>query len=408
MSSRKLLLLFLAAALISACGRKEPPKPPPSRIPAPINDLDVQQRGQEVLLTMSYPSVTLGGLPIEELAAVQIWKTSRIISSFGEPTESEVEADSMDPGDAEEVPATAETEEPEVEEPETSLFSLSAGTEGDEEEEQAKESSVDVSGRDFAGTANPIWTLAGSQLDSGVIGDQLLIRIPLDDLIKGSEEEEEIFVFGARSVIDKNRASPFSNLVKLFPRTPPAAPKDLVVEATLNGVQVDWETNDEAIGYRVYRRNANIREYGEALYKAREDLGTYLDRTAIFGERYIYTVTGVGNLEPLVESTIAAEHEVDYKDRFPPATPTEVVALAETGRVRLLWQPSSSTDTEGYWIYRQDPGAGFAAVNTELVLGSEYLDRELASGLTYRYYILAVDAKGNQSEASEEIEVRVP
>ena len=74
----------------------------------------------------------------------------------------------------------------------------------------------------------------------------------------------------------------------------------------------------------------------------------------------------------------------------------------------MLWQSSSSSDTQGYWIYRQDPGAGFAAINTELVVGSEYLDSEVASGLTYRYYILAVDAKGNQSQPSEEIEVRVP
>jgi len=82
--------------------------------------------------------------------------------------------------------------------------------------------------------------------------------------------------------------------------------------------------------------------------------------------------------------------------------------LPETGRVRLLWQPSSSADTQGYWIYRQDPGESFRAVNAELVVGSEYLDRDLASGLTYRFYILAVDAEGNLSAASEEIAVRVP
>ena len=76
--------------------------------------------------------------------------------------------------------------------------------------------------------------------------------------------------------------------------------------------------------------------------------------------------------------------------------------------MRLLWEASTSEDTQGYWIYRLDPGAGFHAINSELVLGSEYLDSEVASGSTYRYYILAVDSRDNQSEASEEIEVRVP
>ena len=67
MSSRSLAIVLLLVVLAPACGRKEPPKPPPSRIPAPINDLSIQQRGQEILLTMTYPSVTLGGLPIEDL-----------------------------------------------------------------------------------------------------------------------------------------------------------------------------------------------------------------------------------------------------------------------------------------------------------------------------------------------------
>ena len=119
-------------------------------------------------------------------------------------------------------------------------------------------------------------------------------------------------------------------------------------------------------------------------------------------------MTSISSREPLVESAISTEHEVNYEDRFPPAVPSEVVALAEPGRVRLLWEASISEDTQGYWIYRKDPGEQFKAINEELVLGSEYLDADLASGLLYRYTILAVDDRGNMSEASEEIEVRVP
>lgn len=408
MYSRKLIPVLLVAALVSACGRKEPPKPPPSKIPAPIADLEIQQRGQEIILAMSYPSVTLSGLPIAELQAIEIWQMSRFISSFAEPTDSGLEAaGSETQAPVDEEPAVEEPAvEAEAEEPEASLFSLPTTLAGDEEEGPS-ESLIDIKGRDFAAVARLTWALQGADIDSAVVGDRLIIKIPLEEVITGGDEEE-ILVFAARSLADKKRASPFSNLVKLFPRTPPVAPAGLSVEPTPNGVQVDWEINDEALGYRVYRRNAKVRDYAEPLYKAREGLSSYIDRTAIFGDRYIYTVTSVGNLEPVVESAIAAEHEVNYKDRFPPAMPTEIVALPETGRVRLLWQASSSTDTQGYWIYRQDPGGSFQAVNAELVVGSEYLDRDLASGLTYRYYILAVDAKGNLSEASAEVEVRVP
>lgn len=405
MFCRRLIFLLVVASLVPACGRKEPPKPPPSKIPAPISDLEIQQRGQEVILTMSYPSVTLGGLPIDELEALEIWKVSRILSTFVESTDQGLETEAAEEeGTESEEPVV---EEPAAEEPEASLFSLPSTVVGDNEEEQQKESLIEVRGKDFAAIAVLVHRQEGSQLDSAVVGNQLFVKIPLEEVTQRGDEEE-ILVFGARTLVDKQRASPFSNLVKLYPRTPPPAPTNLTVEATPDGVQIDWEIIEDAIGYRVYRRNAKVRDYAEPLYKAREDLGSYLDRSAVFGERYIYTVTSVGNLEPPVESAVAAEHEVDYKDRFPPTTPTEVVALPETGRVRLLWQPSSSADTQGYWIYRQDPGASFRAVNAELIVGSEYLDIDLASGLTYRYYILAVDTEGNLSTPSEEIAVRVP
>ena len=406
MYSRKLLLPLLVVAVMSACGRKEPPKPPPSKIPAPISDLELQQRGQEVLLTMSYPSVTLGGLPIEELEAIEIWQVSRILSSLAVPEE---EAEAAGEGEAEpaeepeaEVPAAEE-----VDEPETSLFSLPSVTET-EEDEESKEDLIEVRGRDFAALAKLAWRIEGPEIDSAVVGNQLVVKVPLDEVTSAGIGEEEILVFGARLLAGRKRVSPFSNLVKLFPRVPPPPPEDLTIEATPDGVQIDWQISDEALGYRVYRRQARVRDYPEPIYKAREGLGSYLDRSAVFGERYIYTVTSVGNLDPLVESAVGAEHEVNYKDRFPPDSPSEVVALPETGRVRLLWQASASTDAQGYWIYRQDPGGSFEAINSELIVGSEYLDRDVASGLIYRYYLLAVDGKGNLSEASEEIEVRVP
>ena len=124
MFCKKLVLLLLVAALAPACGHKEPPKPPPSKIPAPISDLGIQQRGEEILLTMSYPSVTLGGLPIDELEALEIWKMSRILSTFAESTDSEIGTEPTE-GEEEEVAAEEpEIEETETEEPEASLFSL--------------------------------------------------------------------------------------------------------------------------------------------------------------------------------------------------------------------------------------------------------------------------------------------
>jgi predicted small lipoprotein YifL len=402
MFSRRLAAAILLTLVLPACGRKEPPQPPPSKTPAPINDLTIQQRGREILLQMTYPSVTLGGLPIEELQAIEIWKMDRILSPFVEP---EVVAEEIAAEDEEE--AVDELEEPvEPAEPESSLFSL-PGTVGQDAGEKSKESLVVVGQQDFAAAAQLAWTIRGADLDAAVVGDKLIVRLPIDETLLESTEET-VMVLGSRALASQGRPSPFSNLVKLLPRTPPAAPEDLVVESTPQGVQVEWQAAADEIGYRVYRRNANVRDFGEPLASPKAATTTHLDTTAEFGRRYIYTVTSVVSEKPLVESAVAAEHEVHYQDRFPPAIPLDVVALPETGRVRLLWQPSTSEDTEGYWIYRLDPGGSFQAINSELVVGSEYLDRDVIQGQTYRYYLLAVDANGNQSEPSKEIEVRVP
>lgn len=396
MFSRRLTALVIGVILIVGCGRKGPPQPPPSKIPAPADDLSIQQRGEEILLQMTYPNVTLGGLPIDEVEAIEIYQLSRIIGGLGEMEEE-------DP--VEEADEDAEVEPEAEEEAETGLFALPAAV-TDTVIEESKESLVSVSGKDFAALADLAWSLKGSELDAAVLGDKLVFRIPLES--PAERTEEEILIFGARTLAKGRQPSGFSNLVKLLPRTPPGPPADFTVEATPLGVQLDWEPGGDEVGFRVYRRQAKVREYGDPLATISKETLGYLDRTAEFGQRYIYTVTSLGLRNPIIESAIATEHEVDYRDRFPPNPPRELVALAEPGRVRLLWEASTSEDTQGYWIYRQDPGAGFHAINSELVLGSEYLDSEVASGSTYRYYILAVDSRDNQSEASEEIEVRVP
>ena len=106
------------------------------------------------------------------------------------------------------------------------------------------------------------------------------------------------------------------------------------------GVQLVWEAEETGTGFRIYRRDARNREYGAPIQVAPAETDRFLDRGARLDNRYIYTVTTVAEVEPLVESAIAIEQEVNYLDRFAPPTPDNLVALPETGRVRLLWEPS--------------------------------------------------------------------
>jgi fibronectin type 3 domain-containing protein len=103
----------------------------------------------------------------------------------------------------------------------------------------------------------------------------------------------------------------------------------------------------------------------------------------------------------VVESGLAEEVEVDYRDRFAPPVPKGLLALAEEGRVRLVWEVSPAPDVAGYRVFRRGPDTQeFRPVTEELLTATELVDRDLAPGATYSYRVTAVDRLGNESEPS--------
>ncbi len=397
-SSQIVLWTFLLiSALWLACGRKEPPRPPASKVPAKIIDLTVQQRGMEFLLTLTYPSTTMGGLALSEIEALEVWEVVRYVS----PLVGEEEAAEDEDVSSEAVDEPAE--EPEAvpeEEAAPGLFQLPA----DMPDEESMENLVTVDPREFRESAQLLRSLQDTELSSAVQGGQLLIRLPIEEI----PEQEEIRVFAARTLAGPRLVSQYSNLAKIGVRQPPTAPRSVAVAPTSSGVELSWETDEPGMEVNVYRRSANVKDYGPPLATVPPETRSFTDRSAVFGNRYIYTVTLVSSTNPLVESRIASEHEVDFEDRFPPSAPENIVALAEESQVRLLWELSPESDVAGYRVFRQAPGEEFRAITPELVLGSELLDRDVASGITYSYFVTAVDGANNQSEASKATTAQVP
>ena len=397
-SSRFVLwTLLLTSPLWFACGRKEPPRPPLSKVPAKIIDLSVQQRGMELLLTMTYPSTTMGGLALSEIEAVEIWEVVRYVSPLVSEELATLAEEPAIPSD--EVPIE-EAEAVLEEEAEPGLFQLPT----DLPDEEQMEDLVTVDPREFRQSAQLRWTLRDAELKSAVHGGQLLVHLPIDEI----PEQEEVRVFAATTLAGPRLVSQFSNLAKIGLREPPDPPTSISVTSTASGVELDWEDDSTGAEYNVYRRDANVKEYGPPLATVPTGTQSFTDRSAAFGKRYIYTVTTVSSTRPLVESRIVSEHEVDFEDRFPPSPPENIVALAEEGRVRLLWEMAPESDVAGYRVFRQAPGEEFQTLTPELVTGSEFLDRDVASGTTYVYFVTAVDGADNQSEASKATTAQVP
>jgi len=201
-------------------------------------------------------------------------------------------------------------------------------------------------------------------------------------------------IVGVRVSNRKGRFGEWSNLVVL-PVVPPlarlAAPQ---AQATPGGVHLSWQAQPGA-AFRVYR-NAELLAQAQAL--------EYLDATAQYGQSYRYSVQSV--LKD-AESEISDPVEITPQDRFPPAVPTGVTAIAAAQSIELTWDRNTEPDLKGYHLYRASEGGPFSRIG-DLLETPSASDRSVESGKRYRYAVSAVDQLGNQSALSAPVEMIVP
>lgn len=338
-----LAVSILAAAGLAACGKKGAPLPPLRNVPGAVSDLVVQQQGRQILLDFAYPSTTVGGQALDGIDSVVVWQYSR--------------------------PPLDDGALPPVENPE------------------------------FTAAAEPLVTLRGAELAAAVTGERLQVRLPLPE----PPPAEPVARFFAVTTTKGEETADPSNRVGLVALPPPPPPSDLQVTATGAGVELTWAAPADTEAFEVFRRSASERGYGEPVASVPGDQRRYLDESARFGERYIYTVRSLTQAEPRIYSTEAGEREIELVDRFAPPLPEDFVALPEEGSVRLRWDASPADDVAGYLLYREDPGGALHPIVEDPVAGLEHIDRGLVGGLTYRYRIQVVDRLGNASEQSPPI-----
>ena len=338
-----LMMLLVSASLVVGCGKKGPPLPPLRDVPAATTDLTLSQQGRNILFEMTYPATTVSGMVLGGIDSVQLFLLTKPAGEGEPPT-----------ADAAEMEAAGEI----------------------------------------------LLSLLGTDLQSSIVGDRIQLRIPMQEPLP---EEPTANIFAVRTTKGLEE-SVFSNRVTLVPQEPPSPPSDLATNPKAAGIELSWTSSVDAQGFDVFRRFATERGYGEPIARVPGDKTTYFDRKVKYGEQYIYMVRTVTGEDPEISSEQAGDREVDYDDRFPPRLPRNFVALPEQGSVRLRWDPSPDPDATGYLVFRQDPRQSeFVQITTDPISGTEYLDRGLASGLTFRYRLQAIDGAGNQSRRSDPI-----
>lgn len=347
-----LLLLALLAAplLLVGCGKKGDPLPPLRTIPLPTSDLSVRQQGRLILFDLAYPVTTVSGLALGGIDALELYAMTKPLPAAGA------------------APAPWPTAEP----------------------------------AEFEAAGKLLQRFSGADLQAAVAGDRLQFQLPLASPLP----QPAVATIYAVRAVKAGETSSYSNRVTLVAREPMAPPKGLQVEPSAEGIRLSWESDAAAVGFEVFRRDAQSKAYGPPLARVPGGERSYVDGTAAFGNRYIYTVRAIANADPLVLSDPAGEREVGYEDRYPPALPANFIGLGERGAVRLRWDALPGTpDLKGYLIFRRDPGHDFVKLTPEPIAATDYTDRGLASGLTFEYQIVSVDQSGNESPRSAAISV---
>jgi hypothetical protein len=150
------------------------------------------------------------------------------------------------------------------------------------------------------------------------------------------------------------------------------------------------------------------------------DEGGTIDHTAQMGETYQYTAQRVrsvslGNHALELRSPVSAPVRIAMRDTFPPHTPSGLEAVpggatAADRSIDLSWTPDSDADLAGYFVYRQevDPKGVVTGtvtrLNTTPVVGPAYRDQTALAGHRYAYRVTAVDAAGNESAPSADVQ----
>ncbi len=360
------------------CGKKGDPMPAPRTIPQAATDLKVRQRGLEVVAEFAYPKSTVAGLPLPGIDEVALFVLDRPVATTAPtagatPAAPVTPAVSPAPGGALAMPDR----------------------------------------REFALAAKPFLALSGAELASAISGDRISVRFRLPEPLLADLPAR---IFAVRTHAAGGELSDWSNLAGLLPRVPPPPPMEFSAAAAKNGVDLSWKagvatsagSGGSSSGYNLYRRDAARTSYGEPIATLEAAASATLDGGVTYGRRYIYALTAIGTREPLAESALSVEREIDYQDRFAPLPPVELSALGSVGEVRLVWQASPDPDVAGYVIERSDPDAEFHRVNSEPVAALEFTDRGLASGFTFRFRVAAIDRSGNLGPPGEPVATRVP
>lgn len=356
MKGRGIVALGLAALALAACGRKGAPVPPEWRVPAAIGDLAAVVRESAVELAWTNPARRVDGTRLRDLVLARVWRLDD--EGRGDPKAAML-VDEAIAGYTE--LATVRLDAPE-----------GAAV------ERGRVTFTDRRG------------LAWGRRYTYVI-------VTADSFGRASPPSARVSItfIPAAGPPQSLAAAPGEREARLTWRPPPRLLDGSPAPATLT--------------YEILRAAAAdapltpvARTAAGALALTDRDLEN--DRTYHYAVRAVRVESGTA-----VYGAPSGRVAVTPRDVTPPSAPTNLVAIASEGTVRLSWGASPESDVSGYIVYRAEAGGAFVRVGSTRAPATTFVDRGVAPG-AYRYVVTAEDSGAirNESARSNDATVTVP
>jgi hypothetical protein len=193
------------------------------------------------------------------------------------------------------------------------------------------------------------------------------------------------------------------NVPLLSPVGPPTA---AIAQMPTEGVTVvEWtppvaEAGVSPLSFNVYRQGEMTTPVNSGPVR---EVKTEI-RGLEYGKEQCFVVTAVQTHQAVtIESDPSAPACLTPIDKFPPAAPKGLRAVAEDGAVSLVWENSTEADLGGYLVLRgEGDGATLAPITPQPIKDANYRDTGVKPGVRYVYVVVAVDTATprNTSERS--------
>jgi len=350
-----ILAAALVVAALGACGRKGPPVAPEFRVPQPVSDLRGVVREGGIELSWSVPRSRVDHTRLIDPGLARVFRTD-------------------DAGQGDPRPAL-------------------------------------LTGDRIAGYTE-IGTIRLADPPSALVRDGQIVFSDRRDLAAGRRYTYVVVTTDTRG----RSSQPSPRLTLTFLATP-GSPTDLTAEPGERRVRLSWRPPtrfsdgspvDAPLVYEILRSptpEAPLVPVGrtEPGATTATDAGLENDRT------YHYAVRAIrreGASESQGEPT--ARVAATPTDLTPPAPPTDLLAIALPGTVRLSWTPSPDSDVARYVVHRADGAGPFVRVGSVRAPATTFTDQDVPPG-SYRYAVTAQDGsvRANESRHSNQVSVIV-